>query len=197
MVRYRLHDLLRQYSQRSSWLRRRRPDDRGRGLASTVDFALHAILQGRLGAARVSRRQITRSTPAVAASRAARPREPCPGLDWLERERTNLGMMVVSVHEHGFHHARVEARPGPLALLHVRGHFDDILATHRAGLASAEALQHRPAIVTMHNYLASALVKTGSHRLASTHLDAADRSAVSPATGRWPGSDRIWPSSTC
>ncbi|GAB3949972.1 hypothetical protein GCM10027614_49610 [Micromonospora vulcania] len=95
------------------------------------------------------------------------------GIDWLERERANLGLLVGlgavhGLHDHVWKLARVLWR-----FYYVRGYFDDILDTHRTGLASAKVLGRQSATAMMHNYLASALLKTGSHPLAFTHLHAA------------------------
>ncbi|MGC4865897.1 BTAD domain-containing putative transcriptional regulator [Micromonospora sp. DT53] len=169
--RYRLHDLLRQYS-RAQCLVSETPEAVMSAVARLLDFALHATLQ-----ASSELHQFVDVRKEVGAGPPPRPDLTGPeivaGVAWLERERTNLGMLVGLGAEHGLHHQVWKLARALWRFLHVRGHFDDILVTHRAGLASATALQHQPAIVSMHNYLASALVKTGSHRLASTHLDAA------------------------
>ncbi|MET8305692.1 BTAD domain-containing putative transcriptional regulator [Micromonospora sp. NPDC005173] len=179
--RYRLHDLLRRYSQ-AQFLASERPEARALAVARLLDFALHASVR-----AAAELHQSFDVHGEVDPGPPPRPDLIGPdvvsGIDWLERERANLGMLVDLGTEHGFHHhvwkiARVLWR-----FYHVRGYFDDILATHQAGLASAKALQHQPAIVAMHNYLASALVKTGSHRLASTHLHAAI--ALCHESGDW------------
>ncbi|WP_328533212.1 tetratricopeptide repeat protein [Micromonospora zamorensis] len=169
--RYRLHDLLRQYS-RAQCLVSETPEAMMAAVTRLLDFALHATLQ-----AASELHQSVDVRKEVGAGPPPRPDligpETVSGVDWLERERTNLGMLVGLGVEHGLHHQVWKLARTLWRFLHVRGHFDDILAIHRAGLASATALQHQPAIVSMHNYLASALVKTGSHRLASTHLGAA------------------------
>ncbi|MEV4761338.1 BTAD domain-containing putative transcriptional regulator [Micromonospora chokoriensis] len=169
--RYRLHDLLGQYS-RAQRLKSETPEGVTSAVARLLDFALHAALQ----AARELHQSVDVGDE-VAVGPPPRPdlitSEIVTGLDWLERERTNLGLLVALGAEHGLHHQVWKLARVLWRFLHVRGHFDDILATHRAGLASAMELQHQPAMVSMHNYLASALVKTGCHRLASTHLHAA------------------------
>ncbi|MET8089586.1 BTAD domain-containing putative transcriptional regulator [Micromonospora sp. NPDC005220] len=169
--RYRLHDLLRQYS-RAQCLVSETSEAITLAVARLLDFALHATLH-----AASELHQSTEIREEVEAGPPPRPDligpETVSGVDWLEQERTNLGLLVSLGAEHGMHQQVWKLARALWRFLHVRGHFDDILVTHRAGLASATELQHRPAIVSMHNYLASALVKTGSHRLASTHLDAA------------------------
>ncbi|MFG1915127.1 BTAD domain-containing putative transcriptional regulator [Micromonospora sp. NPDC048898] len=179
--RYRLHDLLRQYS-RAQCLVSETPEAMTSAVARLLDFALHATLQ--------AASKLHQSIDVHKEIGAGPPRRPdligpetVSGVDWLERERPNLGMLVGLGAEHRLHDQVWKLARSLWRFLHVRGHFDDILATHRAGLASAMVLQHRSAIVSMHNYLASALVKTGSHRLASTHLDEAI--ALCRESGDW------------
>ncbi|MGC4813992.1 AfsR/SARP family transcriptional regulator [Micromonospora sp. DT228] len=179
--RYRLHDLLRQYS-RAQCLVSETSEAVTSAVARLLDFALHATLR-----AASELHQSVDVSREIGAGPPPRPDLIGPervfGVDWLERERTNLGMLVGLGADHGLHDQVWKLARALWRFLHVRGHFDDILAIHRAGLASALALQHQSAIVSMHNYLASALVKTGSHRLASTHLDAAI--ALCGESGEW------------
>jgi tetratricopeptide (TPR) repeat protein len=56
---------------------------------------------------------------------------------------------------------------------YLRGYFDDILLTHRAGLVAAEKDGDLQAQAVMHNYLASAYTRTGSYRDALRHLESA------------------------
>ncbi|WP_167517499.1 AfsR/SARP family transcriptional regulator [Micromonospora orduensis] len=169
--RYRLHNLLRQYS-RSQLLAADGSEATRMAVRRFLDFALHASLEAAMELHRAVdvRGEVDPGLP-------SRPDLTGPdaigGVEWLERERVNLAMLVGLGATHGLHHHVWKLSRVLWRFFYVRGYFDDILYTHGLGLASAKILRHQRAIGAMHNYLASALVKTGSHRLASTHLHAA------------------------
>ncbi|MFJ6163595.1 AfsR/SARP family transcriptional regulator [Micromonospora orduensis] len=169
--RYRLHNLLRQYS-RSQLLAADGPEATRMAVRRLLDFALHASLEAakELHRAVDVRGEVDPGPP-------SRPDLTGPdiisGVEWLERERVNLAMLVGLGAAQGLHHHVWKLSRVLWRFFYVRGYFDDILYTHELGLASAKLLGHQRAIGAMHNYLASALVKTGSHQLASTHLHAA------------------------
>ncbi|MEV7330019.1 BTAD domain-containing putative transcriptional regulator [Micromonospora sp. NPDC093244] len=169
--RYRLHNLLRQYS-RAQLLAADGPEATRTAVRRLLDFALHASLE-----AAKELHQAVDVRGEVDPGLFSRPDLTGPdiiaGVEWLERERINLAMLVglgaaYELHHHVWKLSRVLWR-----FLYVRGYFDDILYTQELGLASAKIIVHQRAIGTMHNYLASALAKTGSHRSASDHLHAA------------------------
>ncbi|MDG4761208.1 tetratricopeptide repeat protein [Micromonospora sp. WMMD710] len=185
--RYRLHDLLRQYA-RSQLLASDGPQGALMAVSRLLDFALHASLE--------AAKELHHSVDVPGEVDAGPPPRPdligpdcVAGVEWLERERVNLAMLVGLGAEHGLHHHVWKLSRVLWRFYHVRGYFDDILYTHEVGLASAEALGHQPAIGTMHSYLASAMVKTGSHQLASAHLNAAI--AIFERLGDWQQSAKL------
>ncbi|GIJ28834.1 SARP family transcriptional regulator [Micromonospora qiuiae] len=168
--RYRMHDLMGQYAHELS-LRHDAAHARDQALSDLIDVMLH------------------RSFPVAdnLESRAVRkyvtlgpPRRPdlldiaAPSTEeWVEDERSNLVALVVRAREWG-HHDQVWRLARMLwRFLYVRGYFDDIIRTHLAGLASAEAAQDEAAAGIMHNYVASAHLRTGNFGDALKHVSAA------------------------
>lgn len=166
--RYRLHDLIRQYA-------RERSDEqdgfevRREAVERLLDFALHASLSAAV--------DLPHAVDVRAEVNVGDPVRPDLfdvqefGVDWLERERANLVALVglaadYQVHSYAWKLARAIWR-----FFFVRGYFDHIVETHRLGLAAAETLGDDAAVASMCNYLASALVKTGSYREACAYLD--------------------------
>ncbi|MFG2056289.1 BTAD domain-containing putative transcriptional regulator [Micromonospora sp. NPDC048930] len=168
--RYRLHDLMRQYSAELS----RDPHevrDREEAAGRLLDHVLHEVVgraqaleqlalggQLRLGPARRPD-LLGHSDPA--------------DVEWLERERSNLLALISfaeqeSHHGYGWRIARAMWR-----FCYIRGYFDDIIVTHRTGLVAAEKGGDQAAQAVMHNYLASAYTRTGSYLDSLRHLEAA------------------------
>ncbi|MEV1331700.1 BTAD domain-containing putative transcriptional regulator [Micromonospora costi] len=165
--RYRMHDLLRQYSSELS-ARVDPAADRRAALAELLDVVLHAAL-----------RAAERLEPDFIRGQVAPPPPRRPdlldaigavGVEWLERERAGLVALVVRAQEQGHHgHAWRLART-MWRFCYIRAYFDDILLTHARGLAAAEACGDAHGLASMHNYLASAHLRTGDHRAALDHV---------------------------
>nr|WP_276320414.1 BTAD domain-containing putative transcriptional regulator [Micromonospora zingiberis] len=167
--RHRMHDLVRQYArERSLALDPARA--RHAALASLFDFVLHRSVRAAEPLNRlVDVREDIGSAP---------PERPdllagfdTVDVDWLERERSNLILLIEMAaendsHEYTWRLARVLWR-----FFYVRGYFEDILRTQELGLAAAERSGNVLAMASMNNYLASALTKTGSYRRAIKCLE--------------------------
>ncbi|MGI5524634.1 ATP-binding protein [Micromonospora sp. CA-259024] len=177
-TRYRLHDLMRQYSVELCSLTDS-ASDRRVGLAHLFDFTLEVAL-----------RVAEALEPGDVRSQVSHPPFARPELvegigeataDWIEAERTDLVTMVLSAldasfHEHSWRLARTLWR-----FCYIRGYFEDIIVTHRHALTAAEASGNVAALALMNNYLASAYVRTGDNRAALDHLArAVDLSRGSP-----------------
>ncbi|MEV4821573.1 BTAD domain-containing putative transcriptional regulator [Micromonospora sp. NPDC049274] len=166
-TQYRLHDLMRQYSVELC-NRIDSPSDRRRGLAQLFDFTLEAAL-----------RVAETIEPVVIGSQVThlpfgRPEllEAMgePSAEWLEAERSDLVTMVLSAYESGFYEHAWRLARSLWRFCYIRGYFEDIIVTHRHGLAAAEATGNTDATALMNNYLASAYVRTGDNREALNHL---------------------------
>ncbi|MGY0004197.1 BTAD domain-containing putative transcriptional regulator [Micromonospora sp. I033] len=168
--RYRLHDLMRQYSAELSRAPAERRD-RDEAAARLLDHVLHEVAGRAQSLETLALRLHLRLDP---------PRRPDlldqsepPDVEWLERERSDLVALVrfaerVALPGYGWRLARAMWR-----FCYIRGYFDDILITHRAGLSAAERSGDRAAQAVMHNYLASAYTRTGSYLDSLRHLEAA------------------------
>lgn len=166
-MRYRLHDLMRQYSIELC-SHADSSDDRRRGLARLFDFTLEAVLRvADLLEPGVIRSQVTHM-PSGQLELVEAVGEPTA--DWVEAERTDLVTMVVSAHESGFYRHCWQLARALWRFCYIRGYFEDIILTHRVGLQAAEAAGDADALALMNNYLASAYVRTGNKRGALDHL---------------------------
>ncbi|WP_146603968.1 tetratricopeptide repeat protein [Micromonospora deserti] len=94
-------------------------------------------------------------------------------VDWLEKERATLSSLVVSAADVGLHHYSWRLAQALWRFYYARGYCDEIVHTHQRALVAAEATGDRRATAAINNYPASAYVKTGEHRRACAHLDAA------------------------
>ncbi|MEU8420053.1 BTAD domain-containing putative transcriptional regulator [Micromonospora sp. NPDC048835] len=166
-TRYRLHDLMRQYSI-DLCLGTDSPNDRRRGLARLLDFVLEVVLKvADLLEPGVIRSQVTH-VPTGQRELVRAIGEPT--VDWLEAERTDLVTMVLSARESGFHQQCWQLARALWRFCYIRGYFEDIILTHRHGLEAAEAAGDVDALALMNNYLASAYVRTGNKQGALDHL---------------------------
>ncbi|MEU8286077.1 BTAD domain-containing putative transcriptional regulator [Micromonospora sp. NPDC048905] len=166
-TRYRLHDLMRQYSIELC-SHADSSDDRQRGLARLFDFTLEAVLNvAELLEPEVIRSQIPNSP---SAQRELVEAVGEPTADWLEAERTDLVTMVVSALESGFYRHCWQLARGLWRFCYIRGYFEDIILIHRHGLQAAETVGDADALALMNNYLASAYVRTGNKQGALDHL---------------------------
>ncbi|MFE9193128.1 ATP-binding protein [Micromonospora sp. NPDC007208] len=166
-TRYRLHDLMRQYSidlcsgTDSS-------DDRRLGLARLFDFTLEVVLKvADLLEPGVIRSQMTH-TPSGQLELVEAIGEPT--VDWLEAERTDLVTMVSAAREAAFYRHCWQLARALWRFCYIRGYFEDIILTHSHGLEAAEATGDIDALALMNNYLASAYVRTGNKQGALDHL---------------------------
>ncbi|MFG1880829.1 BTAD domain-containing putative transcriptional regulator [Micromonospora sp. NPDC049102] len=164
---YGLHDLMRQYSVELC-TRIDSPQERRSALAQLFDLTLEAALRiaetiEPLGIrTQVSHLPFDRPELLDALGE--------PSAEWLEAERADLVTMVASAHESGFHQHTWRLARALWRFCYIRGYFEDIVTTHRHGLAAAEATGDIDPTALMHNYLASAYVKTGDNRRALDHL---------------------------
>ncbi|MER7587207.1 BTAD domain-containing putative transcriptional regulator [Micromonospora sp. NPDC127501] len=166
-TRYRLHDLMRQYSIDLCSGTDSSNDRRG-GLARLFDFTLEAVLKvADLLESGVIRSQVTH-IPTGQLELVEAIGEPTT--DWLEAERTDLVTMVSSARESGFHQHCWQLARALWRFCYIRGYFEDIILTHRHGLEAAEAAGDTDALALMNNYLASAYVRTGNKQGALDHL---------------------------
>lgn len=166
-TRYRLHDLMRQYSVELC-SRTDSANDRRVGLAHLFDFTLDVAL-----------RAAETLEPGVVKLQVVHPPFVRPELveavgeataDWLEAERTDLVTMVSSALDAGFPEHSWRLARALWRFLYIRGYFEDIIVTHRHALTAAEASGDTVALALMNNYLASAYVRTGDNRTALDHL---------------------------
>ncbi|MFI6065717.1 AfsR/SARP family transcriptional regulator [Micromonospora sp. NPDC051227] len=166
-TRYRLHDLIRQYSIELC-SRIDSASDRKAGLAYLFDFTLAVALRvaktlefNDLGS-RVTHLPFGRPELIDAIGE--------PTADWLETERADLVTMVRSTLDEGFHEHSWRLARALWRLCYIRGYFEDIITTHRHALTAAEASGDVGATALMNNYLASGYVRTGDNRAALHHL---------------------------
>ncbi|MEW2143636.1 BTAD domain-containing putative transcriptional regulator [Micromonospora vinacea] len=166
-TRYRLHDLMRQYSIELC-SRTDSASDRKAGLAHLFDFTLEVAL-------RVAKTlEFNDLGPLVTHLPFGRPElidaigEPTA--DWLEAERTDLVTMVRAALDEGFHEQSWRLARALWRFCYIRGYFEDIITTHRHALTAAEASGDVGATALMNNYLASGYVRTGGNREALHHL---------------------------
>ncbi|MCM0674201.1 tetratricopeptide repeat protein [Micromonospora phytophila] len=167
---YRMHDLIRQYATELS-SRSDPPADRDSSRAELLDFVLHSSLL----AAEVLEPGFIRTHMAVGAPRRPDLVEALgpPKIEWLENGRPDLVAMVVCARENGHHEYAWRLARVLWRFCYIRAYFDDIILTHRQGLAAALAVGDEGGTAVMNNYLASAYVRTGDYRGALKHLTAA------------------------
>ncbi|WP_269458424.1 ATP-binding protein [Micromonospora coriariae] len=166
--RYRLHDLVRQYSAELC-SRIDPPADRRQALHQLFEVTLEAALMVAvsLEPSGIVSAQVTfapSGRPELARALGER------NVEWLEAERTDLVTMVVSARELGFHQHSWQLARALWRFCYIRGYFEDIILTHRQAMAAAEATGDADALAVINNYLASAYVRTGDNRKALHHL---------------------------
>ncbi|MER7459065.1 BTAD domain-containing putative transcriptional regulator [Micromonospora sp. NPDC126480] len=183
--RYRMHDLIRQYSHDLS----QRDDtvqQRDGALSDLLDFVLHTALR----AALTVEPRFLRSQVALGAPR--RPdlvemAEPAT-TEWLEAERGSLVSLVGAARRRGLHGQTWRLARTLWRFLYIRAYFDDIITIHTHGLAAARALGDQRATAMMHNYLASAHLRMAEYGSCLEHLAAAV--AIAEDLGDRPSIDR-------
>lgn len=166
--RYRLHDLMRRYA---AELARQEGESTARRSAveNLLDHVLHSVV--RASASIEDGRVLAQHL------RLAEPRRPdllagrvSGDLDWLEEQRPNLDAFIRQAADEGHEAMAWRLARASWRFFYIRGYFDDISATNGVGLVAAQRCGDRHAVALMHNYLASACVRTGAYRDASAHL---------------------------
>ncbi|PZG12328.1 transcriptional regulator [Micromonospora craterilacus] len=168
--RYRMHDLIRQYALELS-TRHDTADARHHAFSDLIDVMLQSTLPvaDRLESGFV-RRHVTLDPPRRADILAAL--DP-PTEAWLETERLNLLSLVVRAREWGHHDRAWQLARLLWRFLYIRSYFDDIIFIHLHGLAAATAGEDEGGVAAMHNYLASAYLRTGDYAGALKHVSEA------------------------
>ncbi|MEU8259714.1 tetratricopeptide repeat protein [Micromonospora sp. NPDC048999] len=168
--RYRLHDLMREYASELS----RRLDDRQVRLHA-LDRLLDLCLRAALAVAVLLEPALDGKVLAVDP-----PPRPellvalgAPDVEWLERERANLVALVAYAEKAGRGGYAWRLARALWRFCYIRSYFDDILTTNQHGLVAAERIGDRAAVAQMHNYLASAYVRTGNYLEATKLVKAA------------------------
>ncbi|MFI7077675.1 AfsR/SARP family transcriptional regulator [Micromonospora sp. NPDC049903] len=170
--RYRMHDLIRQYSHELS-LRHDVAAVRDEAFGNLIDIMLHLSfpVADRLES-RFVRRHVTLDSPRRPDLRSAAGE---PTEEWMAAERVNLVALVARAYEEGHHEQAWRLARLLWRFLYVRAYFDDIVFTHRQGLLAAQAAGADDAVAAMHNYVASAYLRTGNYRDALAHVTEAVR----------------------
>ncbi|ATO15837.1 transcriptional regulator [Micromonospora sp. WMMA2032] len=181
--RYRLHDLMRRYATELA----RREDQATLGRQAVwglLDHVLHSVVRA---SALIEDPQLI-----AAHLRLEAPLRPdlldgraIGDLNWLEDQRLNLDGLVRQAAQEGHESMAWRLARASWRFSYTRSYYDDITATHEIGLTAARRSGDEHAIALMHNYLASACVRTGSYREASAHLHAvvSIRTALGDADG--------------
>ncbi|ODB75681.1 transcriptional regulator [Micromonospora chalcea] len=166
--RYRLHDLMRRYAAELAREEDERPA-RHAAVQNLLDHLLHSVVRASA--------QTEDSGVLALHLRLGEPRRADllvgrehGDLDWLEDQRLNLIAFARQAAEEGHEPMAWRLARASWRFFYTRGYFDDISVTHSAGLAAARRCGDRHAVALMHNYLASACVRTGAFQDASTHL---------------------------
>lgn len=166
-TRYRLHDLMRQYSIELC-SRTDSASDRKAGLAHLFDFTLAVALEVaktlELNDLESRVTHLPFGRPELVDAIGA------PTADWLEAERTDLVTMVRAALDEGFHEHSWRLARALWRFCYIRGYFEDIITTHRHALTAADASGDVGAAALMSNYLASGYIRTGENREALHHL---------------------------
>jgi DNA-binding SARP family transcriptional activator/tetratricopeptide (TPR) repeat protein len=165
--RYRLHDLLKSYATELTGTAD--PEqDRAHAIEQLLDYYLHAVADASLHLeTRNSRRNFQPGEPMrpdLARERNAQ------GTEWLDEERSSLVAAVHYAAALGCHRYTWQLARAMWRFLFLRGHLDELVGTHRLGLAATEHLNDADAAAAMHNYLASAYFLNGYYDEAAEHV---------------------------
>jgi DNA-binding SARP family transcriptional activator/Tfp pilus assembly protein PilF len=168
--RYRMHDLIRQYAYDLS--NRVDPANVRRvAFAELLDLMLH-ISFSVADNLEMSRIRIHVSLCSPRRSDLVDLRNESAA-KWLEAERSNMVVLVGKAHEWGYHQEAWQLARILWRFLYTGGCYDDIVLTNLQGLAAAEKIGNEGAMAVMHNYLASAYLRTGDYSGALAHVDKA------------------------
>ncbi|MEW2382478.1 BTAD domain-containing putative transcriptional regulator [Micromonospora sp. NPDC047707] len=168
--RYRMHDLIRQYSAELS-AKDDTLEERQSALAELLDFILNATVR----AAQLVEPDVVNEKLLVGPVRRPDLLDAldAPTVDWLEQERNELVALVKCARQAAQHGYAWRLARALWRFYYVRAYFDDIVTTHRDGLVAAESAADPQGVGVMHNYLASAYVRTGNYHAALQHMAAA------------------------
>jgi DNA-binding SARP family transcriptional activator len=165
--RYRLHDLLHEYSRELS-AGDDRAAERDEATGRMIDHYLHAtaLATGFLEPA-YARQDLDlldppRWVPPLSGEEEA--------LAWLDRERANVVAVVGLATEQGWHRQACRLARALWVYLWLNGYTFDLIETHELALSAATALGDEAAIATAHNYLASGHVRQAHWDDAVGHL---------------------------
>ncbi|MEU1836508.1 AfsR/SARP family transcriptional regulator [Micromonospora chersina] len=166
--RYRLHDLMRQYAYELS-LQADSAPARKAAVEGLLDHLLHSVVVA--SASIEEKRLVDLHLRLKAPLRPDLLPARLPGdLEWLEEQRLNLAALVRQATREGHEALAWRLARAAWRFFYMRSYFDDISATHGEGLVAARRTRDRHAVALMHNYLASACVRTGAYQEASAHL---------------------------
>ncbi|AYF30900.1 transcriptional regulator [Micromonospora tulbaghiae] len=169
--RYRMHDLMRQYS---AELFRDSTDPAQRHEAGSrlLDHVLHQVA---VRASSLDQQVLATHLRLGAPLRADLINETDNSdVEWLEQERLNLIALIRFALQDERHSGYAWRLARAMwRFCYMRGYFGDIVATHQTGLTAAERSGDRAAQAVMHNYLASAYTRTGSYLDSLRHLEVA------------------------
>ncbi|MEU0152310.1 AfsR/SARP family transcriptional regulator [Micromonospora fulviviridis] len=167
--RYRLHDLMRQYAYELSLQADAEPT-RKAAVEALLDHLLHSVVvasapmeEKRLVDLHLRLRAPLR--PDLLTARLS------GDLEWLEEQRLNLATLVRQAARDGHEALAWRLARAAWRFFYMRSYFDDISATYGEGLIAARRAGDRHAVALMHNYLASACVRTAAYQEASAHLN--------------------------
>ncbi|SBT53190.1 AfsR/SARP family transcriptional regulator [Micromonospora narathiwatensis] len=166
--RYRVHDLMRQYAFELG-MQSDSEATRKAAVGSLLDHLVHSVVK--VSAPMEEQRLVGQHL------RLADPLRPdllevrrTGDFEWLENQRLNLHALVRQAVRDGHEALAWRLARAAWRFFYSRGYFDDIAVTHGAGLTAATRSEDRHAVALMHNYLASAYVRTGSYQEALAHL---------------------------
>jgi DNA-binding SARP family transcriptional activator len=164
--RYRLHDLVKAFA-RELALTTDKEAARRTAVERILDYYLHTAAAASSAidpARRLSLKLDETGRPDLIE------KHPEPATDWFESERTNLTAAVHQASIEGHHRYAWQLAGAIWRFLYRRSYLDDLVSTHRRGLASAECLEDSEATAVMHNYLASGYYQKGRCYEAIEHL---------------------------
>lgn len=168
--RFRLHDLMREYAH-SLAVAVDPPAGREAAIGRVLDHYLHvtAMVTEPLEWATIRKHLVLREPmrPDLLAALGG------VDVDWLEARRANLTALIRLATESGFDGAAWQLTRATWRFYYLRGYWDDIFDTHGHGLRAAQRLNDEAAVAAMHNYLASAYLRTAQYQRAFESLEVA------------------------
>lgn len=158
--RYRLHDLVREYA---ATLAVAGPEGTRAPLERLLDYYTHAVLTATAPLESAARRRLRYDKHTETPKRPDLAVYPAENANaWLDRERSNLVRLVQAANQSQLHEAAGRLARACFRFFNTRGYNDDILASQRYALASAEAVGDRTAAGLFNNYLAAVHFRQGN-----------------------------------